>query len=188
MCVALHARPATAEVSCTPPNMYGVQLCTSGLPTFVVAQAINDRQYQSEWCWAASISNVFKYYGHSVSQQRVVDETYGVVANVPGTDQAMRGALNRTWTDDRGTQFTVRSDYVYPAQAAKELSLRHPLIVTTLGHAMVLTALTYERAPNSSGNVTAATVRDPWPYNPNRRILSRREWYSITNLFRIAIT
>jgi papain like cysteine protease AvrRpt2 len=152
-----------------------------------VARAINDTQYQSQWCWAASISNVFKYYGHAVSQRRVVAETYGVVANVPGTEQAMRGALNRTWTDDSGVQFTVHSDDVYPAQAAQELSLRHPLIVTTLGHAMVLTALSYERAPKGSGNVTAAIVRDPWPYNPNRRTLSPQEWYSITNLFRIAI-
>jgi papain like cysteine protease AvrRpt2 len=188
VCVANGARPAAAEVTCTPPTGYGVQLCTSGLPTFIVARAIDDTQYQSQWCWAASISNVFKYYGHPVSQKRVVAETYGVVANVPGTEAAMRGALNRTWTDDRGTRFTVRSDDVYPAQAAQELSLRHPLVVTTLGHAMVLTALTYERAPRGEGNVTAAIVRDPWPYNPNRRVLSAREWDSITHLFRIAIT
>ena len=43
-------------------------------------------QQASQWCWAASISNLFAYHGHDVSQARIVSEVYGSVANMRGGD------------------------------------------------------------------------------------------------------
>jgi hypothetical protein len=59
--------------------------------------------------------------------------------------------------------------------AAQDLAADMPLIVGTMGHAMVLTALTYNRDGYGSGVVTGAIVRDPWPYpglRDGRRVLS----------------
>jgi hypothetical protein len=71
--------------------------------------------------------------------------------------------------------------------AAQALVANFPLIIGTLGHATVLTALEYssfyQMAPFGPvlgpATVTAATVRDPWPER-GRRTLSAKEWFSIS--------
>jgi hypothetical protein len=61
-----------AETSCraTP---FG-ELCRSEVDFARFAQEAFEHQYQSQWCWAASISMVFAHYGHRVSQERIVRE------------------------------------------------------------------------------------------------------------------
>jgi hypothetical protein len=54
------------------------------------------------------------------------------------------------------------------AIAAQELARNNPLILGAMGHATVMTAMTY------SGNgqfiqINEVIIRDPWPGNPNRR-------------------
>jgi hypothetical protein len=57
-----------------------------------------------------------------------------------------------------------------------ELNQGNPLIVGALGHATVLTAIKYERFMGYPLWLTEITVRDPWPDNPNRRLLTADEF------------
>jgi len=49
-----------------------VQEMTSRVQLSTPEAAQLSTQQQDEWCWAASISNVFAYHGHPVSQARIV--------------------------------------------------------------------------------------------------------------------
>jgi len=169
-----------------------LQTCEAGIPSSVLDRpivAVPDVQLHSEWCWAASISRVFAYYGHPVSQARIVQEAYGSITNVPGTAQAIARDLNRTWVDDTLHPFRVQAD-LYSAtwyDAANDLARGEPLIVGSLGHAMVVTAVSYYRDVTGDGAVTSVIVRDPWPSNPNRRSLSAAELRGIQILIRIRV-
>jgi hypothetical protein len=131
------------------------------------------QQAMSEWCWAASISMLFSFYQHPVSQPRIVEDAYGGIANLP----AMQGAtiaskLNKTWTDDNGVVFHAQLTGAYDATAGilalsdqmivRELDQNHPLIIGARTHAMVLTAVQYYVTPYGP-SIAGAGVFDPWP-------------------------
>src|SRR5437879_2626146 len=40
-------------------------------------------QRMSQWCWAASVSMLFRYFGHPLSQEKIVMAQYGRVVNLP---------------------------------------------------------------------------------------------------------
>jgi hypothetical protein len=99
-------------------------------------------QQMSQWCWAACLEMVFAYWGHPVSQVEIVRQTWGTIANVPAQPYQIVTDLNRRWQDDDGNSFNVAGD-VFTANAvtaAQDLAADMPLIVGSLGHAMVLTA------------------------------------------------
>jgi hypothetical protein len=185
----------SAAVNCGPfvETAYGpVQTCDAGIPSQqldIVAQVEPDVQLQSQWCWAASISGIFAYYGHPVSQTRIVQQAYGGVVNMPGTPRAIMASLNRPWVDDGGRPFRVSAD-LYSANwitAAQDLARGQPLIVGSLGHAMVVSATEYWRFPSGVGQTQSVTVRDPWPTNPRRRYLTPREAQGVQMLIRIRV-
>ena len=180
---------ATAAIQCglLAP---GVQQCESGIASSVahVAAAAVGGQHLDQWCWAACIEMVFAYYGFQVPQERIVEETWGRIVNLPGQPGQILRNLNRAWTDDAGSSFRASGD-VYtanPITAAQDLAQDMPLIIGTMGHAMVLTSLVYVRDVYGRGNVTAAVVRDPWP-GRGRRTLSAQEWFSTSFLARIRV-
>ena len=109
-----------------------------------------------------------------------------------GTEQQILSDLSRSWADDNGNSFDASCDAydANPVTATQVLASDMPLLVCSLGHAMVLTALTYVSDPTSpiGATVTAATVRDPWPGNGGKRMLSPQEWYNISLLARVRIT
>jgi hypothetical protein len=133
---------------------------------------------------------VFDYYGHPVTQERIVQDAYGGIVNLAGTPSAIMSSLNRSWIDDNDAPFTVQADAVdvTPAIAAQALVNDQPLIIGTTGHAMILTALTYDRDLYGNGSVIQAIVRDPWPYNPRQRALSGAEWFNIDFATLIQVT
>jgi len=181
---------AHAEYTCQP-QADGTQRCAVGLRSEVIGAttAAVGGQRQSQWCWAASISTVLRYHGFEVSQRRIVAETFGQVVNMPGSAQHIVGALNRVWTDDHGRRFMVQADAssASPLTAAQDLAANEPLIIGTLGHAMVLTALDYTADGWGNFYVTDAVVRDPWP-GRGRRSLAPQEWYGTQLLVRIRVT
>jgi hypothetical protein len=134
---------------------------------------------------------IFQYYGHAITQARIVKEAWGEVVNMPGTNDQILSSLSRDWTDDDGNDFSAQCDAVTanPITASQDLANDMPLIICTIGHAMLLTALTYLSDPFAPGGaqVTAATVRDPWPTNGGVRILSAAEWYSTSLLVRVRV-
>ncbi len=68
--------------------------CIAGL-RFEVASKFAKLQRQSEWCWAASISMIFGYYGLDIDQEEIVRATWGQVVNMPGSPDAIAASLNR---------------------------------------------------------------------------------------------
>jgi hypothetical protein len=182
---------AGALVRCGPWDQPGpgIQLCEAGIRSTLLDVTASDRQQASEWCWAASISAVFHYYGHPVSQERIVKEAYGKIVNMPGTPQAILGALNRVWIDDNGGRFRASGDTRSASivTAAQDLANDKPLIIGSRGHAMVLTDLVYTRDHDGRGRPQSATVRDPWPYNPGKRLLTPQEWNGTRFLARIRV-
>jgi hypothetical protein len=170
--VAASSSSVRAEELCRPlPG--GARECAAGIPSARMA-AVYASQRMDQWCWAASIAMVFSFYGHPVSQERIVRETFGRVVDLPAMGGAtITRALNREWVDDDGKTFRVASE-VTDAGAyegavdrdvvARELRAGRPLIVGTRGHAMVVGGMDFVVSP--VGRVMAVesvTVRDPWP-------------------------
>ena len=109
---------------------------------------------------------------------------------MPGQPGQIMGDLNRAWTDDNGDDFRAHGD-VFSANvvtAAQDLSADQPLLIGALGHCMVLTALTYLLDGYGRWSIQAATVRDPWPYNPGQRYLSAPEWYNVSFLAQVRVS
>jgi Papain-like cysteine protease AvrRpt2 len=155
------------------PSQYGL-LCSSYIPIGRLAR-IYATQSMSEWCWAASISMIFAFNGHPVSQARIVRDAYGGIGNIPGNYPALFGSLDRDWTDDRGGSFTVSVNNLFAADfgggtltnadLAAALDDEQPILYCTAQHAMVLTSMSYVAT-----NVVEAWVMDPWPGNGLRRL------------------
>lgn len=168
-------------------DAYGRPLCTVGISTFEIQKAAQ-QQYMSQWCWAACISMIFGYYEHPVSQARIVREAYGGIVNMLGSPHAILRSLNRRWTDDNGEEFRVTAD-PFTANyltAIDDLKDDEPQLIGALGHAVVLTAMTYYITPNGP-YVVSAIVRDPWPGRPSRREMTSDEWYNVQFAARIRV-
>ncbi|MBV9157445.1 MAG: hypothetical protein JO097_14365 [Acidobacteriaceae bacterium] len=181
-------RTSRATLACGPFFPPGVQVCEAGINS-TVANVNVASQHATEWCWAACIETIFRYYRHAIPQERIVAETWGAIVNLPGQPLQIVADLNRQWTDEDGNKFQVRGD-VFSANAitaAQDLAGDMPLIIGSMGHAMVLTSLQYVRDAYGNGSVRAATVRDPWP-GRGRRILSPQEWLSTNFLARIRVS
>jgi len=161
---AVLPRPAWATQTCMLER--GVRLCHSRLRTGLRAQTTR-RQHRDQWCWAAALSMIFGYYGHPVSQEKIVKDIWGRIVDVPRhVDDVMRD-INRSWTDDRGRRFKVTGRrltldaFELPKQAARALEKNQPLIVGTLGHATVLTEMRWSVDAEGKLFVTDLIVSDP---------------------------
>jgi hypothetical protein len=130
-------------------------------------------QRASQWCWAASISMIFAYYGRPVSQERIVADVYGGIVNLPaGSGLVIASQLNRNWRDDYGRPFSSRVTAAYDFDArvialdnatiVRELDRARPMVVGTVNHAVVATAVDYLSTPFGP-NITAVGVFDPFP-------------------------
>ncbi len=181
--------PETSEAAllCTPFVPPGLQQCDVGIASAIAA--VNaPAQDETEWCWAACIEAVFRYYGHPVPQARIVAETWGTVVNLPADPRKILVDLNRPWIDDFGRSFGVAGDVLTAnaITASQDLALNMPLIIGTMGHAMVLTRLQFVRDAMGREDIKAAYVRDPWP-GRGFRMLTPQEWYATMFLVRIRV-
>ena len=157
-------RTAGAVQSCTLAE--GTRRCRSRLRAEMRAQT-TQRQNRDQWCWAASLSMIFAYYGHPTSQERIVKEIWGRIVDVPRhVDDVMRD-INRNWVDDRGRRFRASGwrltlhPVELPKRAARALAQDRPLIVGTLGHATVLTEMRWSVDAAGRLFVSDLIVSDP---------------------------
>jgi Papain-like cysteine protease AvrRpt2 len=188
--IQAYAGTLFADLRCTQFVPPGVQTCEAGIESSILdAQVLDSVQHRSEWCWAACIAMVFDYYRHPVAQERIVQQTWGSIVNVPGQPGQIIADLNRPWVDARGQHFHASGDVysVNAITAAQDLAANHPLIIGSLGHAMVLTDLVYLRDAYGRGQPQQAVVRDPWP-GRGRRQLTPQEWYAIQFAARIRVS
>lgn len=166
------ATAAHAGERCQPPDEEGNVYCEVGIPSERLGP-VSAEQKMSQWCWAAAISSIFGYHGHPVAQERIVAAVWGRLVDLPAMSGGMMTeSLARPWTDDRGRPFRARVR-VYDAAAGEfgvdeamvidELRDERPLLVGTVGHAMVMTALAFVRDPWGGEHIVSIIVRDPWP-------------------------
>ena len=186
---------SSAKLYCRDFPERGLRQCEAGISSDVlqVTAAAVGGQRMDQWCWAAAIEMVFRYYGYVVRQDRIVQATWGDYYNRPANSDVILMNLNREWVDDRGRQFAAMGNMttanVYTA--VQDLSNDMPLIIGTMGHAMVLTSMVYycggwNGHDWSECGVVSAVVRDPWP-GRNRRKLTQEEWNNIHFLTRIRV-
>lgn len=177
------SRAARAAIQCQPLGP-GVEACEAGLP-FAPDLRTAPQECQF-WCWAACIETAFAVAGHEVHQETIVRRVYGnpvcAVADGPTIARAVTGA----WTDKKGGSFAAGCAVIIDAQygiyrpdahliAAAELEAGRPLILGALGHAVLLTAMNFRRDAYGNTVVDRMVIRDPWPFNPNRRELTGME-------------
>jgi hypothetical protein len=167
-----------AHMTCAPVP-FGVE-CRREVAFASFSQQAYQSQAMSQWCWAACISMLFSYYGHTVTQAQIVTEVYGEPVNMPaGAGSVIARQLNRGWVDDRGRPFRshVTAAYDYDARLfnvdntwlINELTRNRPVVLGTFTHAVVMTSMEYVNTP-SGPKVTGVGVFDPWPGRGARRL------------------
>ena len=185
----LLAEHLSAGLACVD-NAFGVRTCQAGIDPEKM-DTVYATQERDKWCWAACIEMVFTYWGHPVSQKEIVRQTWGTDVDMPAQPYQIVSDLNRRWVDSDGDEFRVAGD-VFSANAstaAQDLANDCPLILGSLGHAMVVTAITYQGVPNAyaAATVTGVTVRDPWP-GRGKRSLTAQEYFGTLLLARIRVS
>lgn len=167
----------------------GVMVCRAEVNIPQLIAAINTQQCP-EWCWAASISMIFSFYGHPIDQKEIVRQMFGNVVCFPaGSTLTIASALSRAWRDANGNVFRSRVVAAYdPANGinainntiiVNELQNDNPLLYCNQSHAMVNYLVDYTPTP-SGPYVRAVGVVDPWPYSPRTHPLSGPEMLPVT--------
>jgi|GEM_PF-1045775 hypothetical protein len=140
------------------------------IPEFAVQEAQAPIvQENSQWCWAASIQAILRYYGITKSQEDIVIARYGTAVNLPSQDtKTMEEALNSFSIDGNLTIVThSQSEQAISLNAAvlySELEAQHPILIgfrtgPSESHAVIIYGATF--APN--GQVMQVEYFDPWP-------------------------
>jgi Peptidase_C39 like family len=145
-------------------------------------------QKGSQWCWAASLQMIFNYYGVAVTQEQIVDWTYGAdpysgyLPDWPASLQTITDNLNHQHVDNNNRSYTVQASVTLGVPSTnylvQELSQHRPVLVSYVtspesAHAVVLTGCSYQ--PTINGPlVETLIVRDPgncnvYEVNPGRR-------------------
>lgn len=174
---------ARAALQCTPFNWQGIQQCQAGVQ---IGNVTTSQQECPNWCWAACIQTIFAVNGYDVDQREIVSRLYPSLRCMTATGVEVAHVTSGRWVDRNRFAFRVRvrslldlsigmANSNAAAQVAAELSENRPVINGALGHATVLTAMTYVRDQFGRGMPQQIIVRDPWPGHPNRRVLSMRE-------------
>jgi hypothetical protein len=144
----------------------------AGLPPLVT-------QVNPHWCWAATISNVFRCAGRSVSQTTIVRRLYGdTVDFASGPFADLSELLSTAWTDERtGAAFDSRLLVAYdetsaaltaappsPADVLAAIAYNRPLVLATATHAMLVVGVDYLADP-ARGVIRLGNARvwDPLP-------------------------
>ncbi len=172
-----------------------VTLCQSTIqqlgPNYFVAGVSTERfnyiasighQRADNWCWAACIQMVLNYHGLYVTQEEIVSQCFGGLYDRPGNASNFAVGLNRWAYNTRGGISQVHfNDYpTSNEEIVQFLSNGWPLIAgidmgAEVGHAFVVTAISYSVATDMYGNVRVipdkVVLRDPSPFSE-----SRQEW------------
>lgn len=151
------------------------------------------------WCWAACGASIFATHGYKIDQESLVTKLYGAadmcaIANGP----EIRAAITGPWRDRRGQNFSAQADIVmdrdagvtHPdplAEMAQELMAGRPMIVGTLGHAMVITAMTFSRGRDFRLQAHEIRVFDPWQTAEGIRPMTQDEQVNARYLSKVSL-
>lgn len=137
------------------------------------------------WCWAASLSMLYGYFGHPVDQSRIVERYYLLPLPVTGQPLIMDDALNTDWVDDNGKSFHIVSRitdlYQFTRTQINNNDIINALVAETpvyygdYTHAMVLVQAQYYYPAPGQPFIFAGWVIDPWPATLGFRQLQPNE-------------
>ena len=175
--VSIFTNVARAEIYQIGPNLF-----IAGIPTnefqYWAAPEQMGRQRMQNWCWAACLQMVLNFHGKVISQEAIVSQMFGSRIDAPASLQEVAVLAEYYLKDQFG-----RYLFIHPSTRnitgpiiVEDLMNRRPLIVgmfdgNVIGHAYVLTAVTYSVDSRNLPIFHSVTLRDPWPGNP-----SRQEW------------
>jgi hypothetical protein len=141
--------------------------------TVVQIQSPPIQQQQTPvWCWAASIQNVLASYNVSVTQDAIVEATYGNVANLPlfVPQQAVLNLLNENYLV-APQNMVIHPFFVAgaptPSVLIREIGREHSPILTMYtngpnsGHVVVCYGAKYTGTADNP-TVIEVWVKDPW--------------------------
>ncbi|MBK6730881.1 MAG: C39 family peptidase [Bacteroidetes bacterium] len=149
-------------------------------------------QRNSNWCWAASLQMIFNYYGINITQEQIVERSYGSdpYGNLPnwtGNFEVITANLNNWNVDNNGRQYEVYATLNFgaptPSYLIEELANQHPVLIgyqssPNSGHAVVITACSYLET-DYGPMIQSIVVRDPWPNEENSQNGGRVEYPGI---------
>lgn len=170
------------------PEFGNVAKCAVGLPL----DGTPPQECQN-WCWAACCEAIFGMSGYYIDQLLFVQKLFGgALSCSTATGPMIKSAIDGSWIDSSGLSFNAYCGIVMDTHYGvhhpnplsvvwDELNAGRALITGTLGHAVVITAMEYVRTPVGT-QTTAVIVRDPWPFSPNRRVLTPAEFYNVSFL------
>ena len=197
-------KAATAAQTCQtifPNGPYNPpeQFCQVGIPVpSINGHAFDSLQKQTNWCWAACMHLVFRWHGHYVPQEDIVERVFGSQVNQALPGHVIAAAASSVWQDSTGaylkpqvqvlidTNFGVNNS-LSADLAIADLLAEKPMIIGTQGHATVVTAIEYTQSIHGVRTIRNVRVRDPWPLNPNSRSLTPSEYYGTDFLMRVAM-
>jgi|ERR1019366_7363003 hypothetical protein len=182
-------RATVAFASFPVLNSFGQGIQTAQVNLGSVIKAYKSQNCPA-WCWAASISMLFRLYGHPIDQTAIAKVVYG--PNPPcktAQPSAILKLLNRRWTDDNGDDFSCRTTSLYdsfaeidnftPQNAVDNLTNGDAMLLCTTHHCMVLTGIQYINT-SAGPNIVVMGVADPWPSSSGLRNLAVPEGRKIT--------
>lgn len=183
----LPAGKALAAATCGP------SYCDVGITNITMTPA----QQCQEWCWAASLQTIFGLFGHPLDQKYIVERLFGRLVCAPATSAQMYAAANTQWTDMKGRAFRSTAEVIWDpsvgvrrqdvaAIIVNDLANGFPLLNGAVGHATVVTAARFT-GPNYNPVIESVTVRDPWPSNPNKRVLTSQEMMGTRFVARVRV-
>ncbi len=168
-----------------------------GVPSF---RMLPVRQHCEQWCWAATIASIFAAKGLFVDQEVIVQHLFGSLDCRPATNAEIWAAVRSAPFRDQGSgrYFTADAivlfdrflNFMVPNALSimiNDLMQGNPLISGAVGHATAITAIGFLPTPNGPV-MQYVIVRDPWPFNQNRRLLRMDEIIGTNFISRIAIS
>lgn len=175
--------PAYADVVQVSPGLYMAGIRTDEFQYFAAPEGYG-RQRSANWCWAACIQMVLNYKGLYITQEEIVAKVYGRLVDQPAQAEQIVGALNGWAPDSSGGYAAVVADpyHISGLSLVHDLAGRYPLIIglkgDPIGHAYVLTAVTYELDQNYQPVFRSVVLRNPWPGSPSREEMGWNEFMS----------
>lgn len=195
--LALVPLASFASERCGAPDAGGIRHCRAELSPAQI-QSMAATQEKPQWCWAASIAMVFARYGHALSQEHIVRQTFGDPADRAVAAHVITQLLARPWKDGEGRRFEANASISRVAERGpkaayetmiSELASQRPLVIGVAGHAMVLVGIDFERLPLTGGvRITGGKVIDPMPGRGLRPLASdeaRPSYVAAINVFNI---
>jgi hypothetical protein len=135
------------------------------------------------WCWAATLSMIFRWHGKVVDQRSIVQQTFGAQVDYALDPLLLMRSVRRAYVDGNGNSFSVTSR-IYSADFGlgeitncdiiSELANERPLVICNLSHMMVLIGVDYRPESHCTmPNIVSAWVADPHPYAEFSRDMGR---------------